>query len=178
MIVIIWNPKKLCYVLVTFAKSLRSSCLKDHNLSNSSFKHNIKEKKLLRDHLFYRWSTSQHTFTFPRLATHPCRSFHSYLQFSSCIEFLQAIYSLLSVHHRGNSRTLLREEEKKHFNAPSQTSSILLTLQHTYYNPHGPNPRPLISTLSDYPYVHISTHWGNLQITKTKGLILLSLSHV
>lgn len=37
----------------------------------------------------------------------------SYLQFSSGIEFLQAVNSLLSVHHGSNSRTLLEEEKNK-----------------------------------------------------------------
>lgn len=165
MIVIILNPTKLCYVLFTFMKSLKSSCQKPiiyHIVHLSTI-----FKKKLAQGPFVLHVEHKPTF-FPKLAIHPC-SFHSYLQFSSCIEFLQAIYSFLPVHHRGNSRTLLKGEDKNHFNALKQTSSILFTLQHTYYNLHGPKLGPLISTLSDYLFVQVATHLGNFQINKSKA---------
>lgn len=40
-----------------------------------------------------------------------------------------------------------------------------------YYSPRGAKLGPLISTLSDYAFVQVSTHLGNFQINETKAAL-------
>lgn len=55
----------------------------------------------------------ENLFSHSAKSTSPQKCRITYLQLSSSIKFLQAVYSLLSVHHGSNSRTLLEEEERK-----------------------------------------------------------------